>query len=84
MKITGNGPVHPTIKHQKYQFENNPPRFVWETAPGLTIRQHFAIMVLQGICSCVEINQVSSLEKMAELSVKQADALIAELNKPTT
>lgn len=47
---------------------------------GLTIREHFASMAVQGLCATLNGNEkVSSL---APLAVSIADALIAELNKP--
>lgn len=51
---------------------------------GLTIRQHFAAMAMQGFCSAGygDFNS-NHVEAIAKFSVEQADALIAELNKPT-
>ena len=58
---------------------------------GLTIRQHFASMIMQGIISnddlrlCLikdmRIDGTNNENYIANFAVKQADALIAELNK---
>lgn len=45
---------------------------------GLTIRQHFAAMAMQGLLSS---NRYAVIEKVSIFSVAQADALIKELNK---
>jgi hypothetical protein len=45
---------------------------------GLTKREYFAAMALQGILSG---SQFLESERFAKLAVKAADALIAELNK---
>lgn len=47
--------------------------------PGLTIRQHFASMAMQGLLS--NTNRGGSDRNFAEYSVQMADALITELNK---
>jgi len=59
--------------------------------PGLTIRQHFAAMAMQGLLSNPEWMKEYKGEKykmqdsvVAEVSCKQADALIAELNNNPT
>lgn len=49
--------------------------------PGLTIRQHFAAMAMQGICANSHDNMPKEFTAIAEHAVKYADALIAELNK---
>jgi hypothetical protein len=53
---------------------------------GLTIRQHFAAMAMQGMLSCLNVQDFPSneinIKYCAALSVIAADALIAELNKP--
>lgn len=50
---------------------------------GLTIRQHFAAMAMQGMVSNPEIQKLTSLnlEGVAIESVAYANALIKELNK---
>lgn len=47
---------------------------------GLTIRQHFAVMAMQGMCTNSILPHWSG-EMIAEYAVKYADALITELNK---
>lgn len=44
---------------------------------GLTKREYFAAIAMQGLVTYVDL----SVEKTAEISVRQADALINELNK---
>jgi hypothetical protein len=48
---------------------------------GLTKREYFAAMAMQGYISCGKAN-VMSCESLAIYSVQAADALIAALNKP--
>jgi len=48
---------------------------------GLTIRAHFAGLAMQAILPCQETTV--SDQQLASWSVELADALIAELNKPT-
>ena len=43
---------------------------------GLTIRQHFAVSALQGLCATD-----MTIQESVETAVMMADALIAELNK---
>lgn len=49
---------------------------------GLTKREHFAAMAMQGVLSSLEA--VEKAEKIALAAVLMADALIAELNKEPT
>jgi len=49
-------------------------------ANGLTKREYLAAMAMQGISANASLTS-TSFEKIAEWSVKQADALITELNK---
>ncbi len=46
---------------------------------GMTMREHFASLAMQGL-----VTKFSSSEIVAKTAVRMADALIAELNKPTT
>lgn len=48
--------------------------------PGLTKREYFAVMAMQGLLAS-DI-PVGMEREAAQWSVKQADALIAELEKP--
>jgi hypothetical protein len=45
--------------------------------PGLTKREYFAAIAMQGLCACPDL-AVSRVE-LAEESVKQADALLKAL-----
>ena len=47
---------------------------------GLTKREHFAGLIMQGIAACDEIP--STLTEAAKCAVAWADALLAELDKP--
>ena len=47
---------------------------------GLTKREYFAAMAMQGFCSNIEIGNMES-KSIAEFAVDQADALLAELAK---
>lgn len=46
---------------------------------GLTKREYFAAMAMQGFCACPDLSL--SREVLSEESVKQADDLIKALNK---
>jgi hypothetical protein len=48
---------------------------------GLTKREYFAAMAMQGICANSSLAERSSYNSFAEWSVQQADALIEALNK---
>ena len=48
---------------------------------GLTKRELFAAMAMQGCCSNYNIWSNTSAREIAGHAVEQADALIAELNK---
>lgn len=74
-KITGNEPINGII-HDGWTRNDS---------PGLTIRQHFAAMAMQGFCAAGygDFNS-HHVEHIARLSVQQADALINELNNPTS
>jgi hypothetical protein len=56
--------------------------------PGLTIREHFAAMALQGMLAnqltgmaAAKVRREESMEMLARDAVGHADALIAELSK---
>ena len=83
-KITGNEPINYFEYTQSNEFGN-----YQAINKGLTIRQHFAAMAMQGLLSNPEWMEVYKGEKykmmddiVAEVSVKQADALINALNQP--
>lgn len=58
-------------------FSGQPGDF--HTQYGITVREYFAAKAMQGLISKYEFPG-SQTENIAELSVKQADALIAALN----
>lgn len=75
--ITGNEPINAIVI-------DNP-----STGPdinyGLTIREHFAAMAMQGMLSNDwqgYAKREEECDAMARCAVNYADALIAELNKP--
>jgi hypothetical protein len=49
---------------------------------GLSKRELIAAMVLQGLCACQIVT--GSAQEIADISVRQADALLKELDKPVT
>lgn len=50
--------------------------------PGLTKREYFAAMALQGIISNTKALSHDIFPVSAKVAIEYADALIAELNKP--
>ena len=50
-------------------------------ADGLTKREYFAAMAMQGLCSFGDGNSFIRDEMIPKKAVELADALIAELNK---
>lgn len=71
--ITGTEPAMPTL-------EQTGNTECWNTYYGLTIRQQFAAMAMQGLLSSGQYDDIS-LTTVSEMSVKFSDALIKELNK---
>lgn len=54
-----------------------------ESAPiGLTKREYFAAVAMQGIMASPQ-NEYFDIKEVARQAVEISDALIAELNKPT-
>lgn len=49
---------------------------------GLTKREYFAAMAMQGLDSIEKSHQMMSIQDIADYAVKQADALIEALNEP--
>lgn len=54
----------------------NPPEL-----PGLTKREYFAALAMQGMLSNVQYSATVSWDELVEQAAKYADALIAELSK---
>lgn len=95
-KITGNEPAMPQVKTTKEDGNRNGKDwFIGNTHSigGLTIRQHFAAMAMQGFCANDTAYQLAMEElakkdgdgnifdEMATSCVQAADALITALNK---
>lgn len=57
-----------------------PREFRHDTYDGLTKREHFAAMAMQGLLANPELSQ-QSYDTTAACAIKQADALLAALNK---
>ena len=76
--ITGNEPANPISESEKDRLDQYPHI----SYPGLSIRQQFAMAAMQGILSNpATVQNIRSDMQMAEWSVQNADALIAELNR---
>lgn len=72
--LTGNEPAYPNALY----VDKDDHAYV----DGMTIRQHFAAMAMQGMLSACRGYDNTGLENLAKCAAQQADALIAELNKP--
>lgn len=76
-KITGNEPAHPCKSLQEMGIVE-----ITVLNPGITIRQQFAAMAMQGILATSDSNiQNLSDENKALYACIMADNLITELNK---
>jgi len=75
MKTEQDQPAHPTME----QGSDSVGLPCVYTTPGLTKREYFAGLAMQGF-----ISAVTDFGNLAGFSVMAADALIAELNKETT
>jgi hypothetical protein len=73
-KIKGDEPAMPT----KITQENKAGSFE-KNFPGLTIRQHYAGLAMQGLLAAVDQKDFESTE-LVTASVRIADELIAALN----
>lgn len=74
MKTNGNDLAYPT---NQAMHTSEGEFMYWNSHSGLTKREYFAAMAMQGLCSTGKYN--SSLTP--SISVHISDALIAELNK---
>ena len=85
MKITGNEPAHPTTTRVELKWDDSQPhtdpKMVAIQEGGLTIRQQFVAMAMQGLCVNTGRNGFNYPDSIAEQAVKIADHLISELNK---
>ena len=75
MKTNPNEPINPTIWDVR-----NKPEIIRDN-DGLTKREYFAAMALQGYVASTLSDIVQSPEYTAKWAVRYADALINELNK---
>ena len=51
---------------------------------GLTKREHFASLILAGMCANSAISIDTEIEELVRLSIGQADVLLQALTTPTT
>lgn len=72
----GNEPINPTT--ERNWLNQNDTEMVTGVFGGLTKREYFAAMAMQG---CLASGFQASMDKHAESAVAAADALITELNK---
>lgn len=81
-KITGNESINPTTKMAYTEMgDQTNPYNIHGVFGGLTIRQYYAGMALQGIIQNYPSSRPFNVETIAAVALKQSDALIAELNK---
>lgn len=78
----GNEPAFPRLEHVKHG-NFSEARYVWETHGGLTKREYFAGLAMQGLLANLTDlrNQGFKYDDIEEFAVIRADALIAELEK---
>ena len=74
MSTRANEPAYPVVDQTGERFQNE---------PGLTIREHFAGLAMQGLLVASDPHDTSSPATVAEWSVSYADALISALALPT-
>ena len=65
-------PLHSIVPHKTN----------YSDSPGLTKREYFAALAMQGMCSYMPEFAQSHAEKISETAIQIADALIEALNKP--
>jgi len=88
MKTNPNDPKYPVSEPTRCLENGRDDMSSCVLAGGLTKREYFAAMVLQGVWANPHplpvmegMETKTILEKIAAVSVRQADLLIAELNK---
>lgn len=77
MKTNGEEPINPTA----YWSERISEKGGLVQGEGLTKREYFAAMAMQGALSSITGGDWASAINVAKRSVEYADALIEELNK---
>lgn len=90
MKTNPNDPIHPSVDETTTRLiGNNDSVTEFMGANGLTKREYFAAMAMQGMLSnsyndgASQPLSTASHDQIAQMAVSIADALIAEMNKPT-
>ena len=73
----GNEPINPCIIKGRQGFADI-PTIPSREVYGLTKREYFAGLAMQGLCT---LDCFTSAEAIAKTSVRQADALLEALNK---
>jgi len=73
--------INPDDSIHPFKFDTDRHTTVMST--GLSMREHFAGLAMQGFLSNPNLDRTIavSVERVSEYSVKAADTLIAELNK---
>lgn len=79
--ITGNEPVTPVVL-PGHVYGDGSSELPYAKHDGLTIRQYFAGLAMQGLCANSVPGPHHKSDFLAMEAVQYADALIAELNKP--
>lgn len=76
-----NEPIHPIVE-ENFSYGQSVLEARYE---GLTVREYFSVLAMQGICAegGNDFND-KYIEHIADISVKQADALIKRLNANNT
>ena len=86
MKTEPNEPTNPTTMSFAVEYSHPTaaamlPEYENKTLTGLTKREYFAAMAMQGIASDQTFVKPNEPEEIAERAVAMADALITTLNK---
>ncbi len=90
MSTDPNDPINPVTKYDSQRYEGGQRSVNPHLAGGLTKREYFAVMALQGILAngymletSVQSGQLGGETlKVHRIAVDAADSLIRELNKP--
>jgi hypothetical protein len=77
----GEEPAYPQSQETKEYFTKTG---TFAIGSGLTKREYFAAMAMQGWISCQHEGFTGDSEGYARMAIKAADALLEELSKPKT
>jgi hypothetical protein len=91
-KINDGGPAFPMVTRFDHSNAGNPHYYASQSAEGMSLRQYYAGLAMQGILSNPDNGKISValLERngfdgfdrfVANFAVREADALIRELEK---